>query len=229
MTPAQKNNIFQVISEKELDWIDFSDENIERNGNSIGSKIIHLRTSFYFEFYFVETYEGMAFGEWRITHTPGVSYKPKELYIFITSWERLIEIFQGWLVILKNEIDSQSLLDKMFSYQVSFKENMDRDGFSDQPFSEEESETIRLQLDAFKIEVNNLHAFDTEVSQINQKIDYLIDRLNKKYPRIDMINICVSTAFQLLVSEGLEITKSSIFIERVKLLFHMITGGKFLN
>ncbi len=229
MTPAQKNNIFQVISEKELDWIDFSDENIERKGNSIGSKLIHLRTGFYFEFYFVETHEGMAFGEWRITHTPGVNYKPKELHIFIISWEKLIEIFQAWLLILKNEIDSQSFLDKMFSYQILFKENMNREGFSDQPFSEEESDTIRLQLDAFKIEVNNLHVLETEISQINQKIDYLIDRLNKKYPKIDMINIYVSTAFQLLVSEGLEIAKSPIFIERVKLLFHLITGGKFLN
>lgn len=229
MTPAQKNKIFKVISEKELDWIDFSDENIESKGNSIGSKLIHLRTGFFFEFYFVETHEGMAFGEWRITHTPGRDYKPKELYLFVTSWEKLIEIFQVWLVLLKNEIDSQSFLDKLFSYQISFKENINRDIFSDQPFSDEESKTIRLQLEAFKIEVNNLQALDTEISQINQKIDYLIDRLNKKYPKIDMINIYVSTAFQLLVSEGLEIAKSPIFIERVKLLFHLITGGKFLN
>lgn len=230
MIPSQKKRICEVISELEFDWLDFSTEDIEDKADLIGSKLLHIPTDLYFEFYYNKNFEGLEVGPWRVYHSPGENYKPRDSHpAFNHTWEHVIKLLKAWLKLLKNEIDSQSFIDKMFAYQISGKENLNNGGLFDQPFSEDDSQIIRMQLNAFKTEMVDIENYGAEIAQINQKIDYLIDRLDKKYPKIDWINIFVSTVFQLLVSEGLEIAKSSVFIERVKLLFHLITGGKFLN
>ncbi len=230
MTPSQAKSIYETITENELDWTLFIEDKTSSDENESNvTRIIHSPTGLYFQFSYSDAYENLDIGPWGVVHTPGKDFRPKDSHLaFIKSWNQVISFLKSWLKILKQEIIAQAFIDRMLTYKIDLKDFSKQTGVVDELFTEEEKKIIIGQLNTFKDETNKLSFPKHEIEEINQKIDYLIDRLEKNYSKVDWTNIFVSIILSTMVTEGLEIVKSPLFVDKIKSLFHIITGGYFL-
>lgn len=231
MTPSQKKRLFEMISSQELDWRQFIEMPIDDNEGKIISKISHSPTGMYFQYTYSAIFENLEVGPWGIIHTPGKNLKPIDSHLgFIRTWKQVEYIFKDWLSLLKHEIVSQSFITQILSASIDLKDFSERNGSINQPFSEAEKVLIKTELESFKLSVSHdLASFGSEIDEINEKIDYLIDRLEKNFSKVDWTNIFISISLSTMLNEGLQIVKSPEFISLIKTLFHFLTRGQFLN
>lgn len=230
MTASQKKKIYEVLSQQELNLTDFSEKKVPIEDGLIASQLYHSPTGLYFQFSYNEMFEGLEAGPWQVIHTPGGNYRPIASHLgFISTWQHVISLLKDWIYLLKQEIDSQSFIDKMLTHQINLKDFSYQSEAIEEPFTEQEKTVIRAHLNSFIDDIKKLDFSQSEIKEINQKVDYLIDRLDKNYSKIDWINIFISIILATVTSEGLEIVKSPDFIENIKSLFHLITGGSFLD
>ena len=180
MIPSQKKKIYEVISEQELDWTNFSEENIDIVNETDVIRLLHKPTNFYFQFSYNINYEHLPVGPWSIEHTPGSSYKPQDFHVgFIKSFEQVIDKFKNWLQLLKKEIEIKSSLDSILNYNINLKDFDNKLIRYDESFTIQEKDMIKNLLTNFKEDINKPEFLEIEIGEINNKIDYLIDRLEK--------------------------------------------------
>jgi hypothetical protein len=230
MTGSQKKKLFEIISSHELDWTQFAVTSIDGAKDEHISKISHSVTEMYFQFSYNPDYEGKIMGPWKITHTPGANFKPIESHLsFINSWKEVEKIFIDWLLLLKLELESQSFFNQIISSKLNFNGFFYANYLIDEEFSEPEKTVIKKELENFKLSIGRLHSVESDIYEINEKVNYLIDRLDKNFSKVDWTNIFISTIISTMFNEGLQIVKTPEFIYLTKSLFHFLTRGLYLN
>jgi len=227
MTPNQKKTFYEIITSNDLNWNEFS-EKVDVRSEVEYPRMVHTSTSLYFEFNFDANYQHLDVGGgWTATLAPGENNTPKEFRMRMNSWDQIKDLITIWVGRLKKEIESYNFLNELESFRERFGNLKTSNFLTEEKFSDSDKQFIKDQLSIFKKEVRlqNGTVQEEKINFIDAKINYLIDRLEKNYSKIDWVNIFIGTIFSLIVTEGIEILKEPSVLKHLKFLFQTLVGG----
>ncbi len=232
ITPKQKKSFQENLTGKKIKWSEFGEITIPKNDvHQEYQRLVHKPTELFFGFYHNEIFQSLHpnIGGWHVQFTPGENNTPIASRPAIKNWEAVMELFNTWSELLKLEIEAYDFLDKLSEFSITQSEPTTFPVDIEQLFKPSEETFIKEQLQQFGEKISGLNLLPEQLSELSIKLDYLNSRLDKKYPKVDWLNIFVGTVFSTLSSIGMENMKDPNVIEHLKLLFHTITGGRFLK
>ncbi|QSE98702.1 hypothetical protein [Fulvivirga lutea] len=232
ITPKQKKSFQENLTAKNIKWGEFGVVTISENDDHQEyQRLVHNPTELFFGFYHNEIFQSLYpdIGGWYVEYSPGSNNTPIASHPTVKNWEAVMELFDTWSELLKLEIEAYDFLDKLKEFSRSQSEINNLPTDAEQQFEPSEEIFIKEQLDHFSEKVSKLNLLPEQLSEINLKLDYLNSRIDKKYPRVDWLNIFVGTIISTLSGVGMENLKDPSVIEHLKILFHTITAGRFLK
>ena len=233
ITPIQKKTFHKILVANDIDWEQFDEIIIPKTDDHIEySRLVHKPSELFFGFYHNEIFDSLYpnIGGWYVEFSPGERNVPLSSHPTVKGWEGVIELIKVWADLIKNEIAAFDFLNQLNKYHEAKIINQGVFEINKEDiFQKEEEVFIRNQLSEFNKKIEKLDIVQTQLIEIQKRIEYLNSRLDKQYPKVDWINIFVGTLVGSLTTEGIESIKDPNVIEHLKLLFHTVTSGRFLQ
>ncbi|WP_339810615.1 hypothetical protein [uncultured Imperialibacter sp.] len=230
LAPKQKKELAEIVLSNSIDWNHFDEVQVENAGKEY-IRLIHKPTGLFFELFhdvlFERAHQNM--GGWHVYFTPGSDYSAYSSIELIKGWDNVKTIFKSWIALLLDEIQANEFLNEIKELAAT---QTDKSDFSETKLlSENEVSRLTAELHSLKQNIDSLqHENQRVVQSLEKKIDYLINRVDKKYPKIDWVNLAMGTIVSMLSSEAGDFIKShpEIF-DQIKIFFHLVSNGKFLK
>jgi len=221
MTEKQKIQFYEKVSQKNLVWDDFLFESLTPDRDSeIITRINFGKTNYYFQYIFNELTVELEVGGWLVEYTPGDNSQPIKSLLNHHSFSDVLKDFDDWLNNLIEEIEAKKFLESLNGIQIGIKNVFNSQISNDELFSEIEVKSITGILNEFRQQINSVISNDEQIKNINQKLDYLIERT--KYPKIDWLNIFVSTIIQFSIQGAIVVVSNWDLVIKLKDLFYNV-------
>ncbi|CAD5254342.1 MULTISPECIES: hypothetical protein [unclassified Imperialibacter] len=230
LTPKQEKELAEIVLSNSIDWGNFEEVQVANAGKEY-SRLIHKPTGLFFEIFHDVLFETVHqnMGGWHVYFTPGNDYSAYSSFELIKGWDNVKIIFKSWIALLQDEIQASEFLDDIQEFASTPTEKFD---FSeDVLLNEDEVSQLTTELLLLKQKIESLQGENQMVVQsLEAKIDYLISRVDKKYPKIDWINLAMGTIVSMFSSEASDFIKSHPeLFDHIKFFFHLVSNGKFLK
>lgn len=232
ITPNQRKSFYKIITDNNILWEDFNEVEISKKDHQPEYvKLVHLPTGLYFGFYHNALFERLQphIGAWYVEFTPGEKNTPYFSKATNKDWKTVLNYFKKWVKLLNSELEAHSFLSQL----EYFKKTLNTSSYTlaeyGTQFDNFEENYIRQELQELKDKIKELDLLREDSQKIQLKIDYLTDRLEKKYPKIDWLNIFIGTVVSSLTDGSFELIKEHSFIEHLKLIFNTLTNNRFLK
>ena len=229
LNPKQKKLFYDIFTLNDISWNDFEEIQVELEGlPHDGINLIHKPTQLFFLFGYNSLSPTYGSGRWMVSFAPGQNNIPQTTIPSIISWDEVLRNFHIWVKMLKEQIEAHIFMEAVQQYKDSVN-SYTLDFSMEEPFKPNEEAFIKEQLLLIQDKLKDLDPLKEQVEIINSRITYLINRLDKKFPKVDWLNIFVGTIMSTMATEGIDLAKDPTIMDSIKLLFHTLSGGKFLN
>lgn len=225
ITPIQKKSFHDILVSVGIDWKQFKENIIARTDfHTEYPRLVHKATELFFGFRNNE-----ISGNWYVEFSPGENNRTLSSYPITRDWDGVIQLFKVWAELMKREIDAYDFLNQLKKFNENQIRSQGLYDINEDKFAKEEEDFIRSQLSEFGQRIIKIDLVQNQLSEIQKRIEYLNSRLDKKYPKIDWLNIFVGTIMSTLTAEGMESLKDPSVMDNLKLLFHTVTSWRFLK
>jgi len=210
----QKNAIYKIISENDLNPNEFTWGNVEYEiGNSLGmvSEFICSKITCRQKHYFIFNTDGTHF---KPNFSPGFDQKTTYINNDYLTWKGAIKIFEKWLSVLKIEISEPDLWADLEKYKPTIGVDFDSDG--EGKFSYEDVKNIETQLGYIKNKLNESFALnESHNKRIDNQLEYLVESAKRQNIR-DWRNIAIATFFNIMVIIAISPDKMPLYWQIIR-------------
>jgi hypothetical protein len=210
---SQKNLLFDYIEEYDL-----SPSLFELQKFTSDNRQDTFRINFKTSDYFFDIFQG-TWNNYSIIYSPGDNII--ESTIDNISWQSVCNNFLIWLQNLKNELEMPDKWEQLLQEEQFF--NTPDDEELNIKYNYQEILQIETSFNKLKEELKKLKLSPVESSNINKKLDYILER-SKFLGKVDWKNIAIGTftgiAGNLAISHPPETVE--LFVKLVKLSFKTI-------
>lgn len=225
ITPNQNKSFRDILVSVDIDWGQFEERIMPRTDyHAEYPRLVHKTTELFFGFRNNE-----VSGNWYVEFSPGDNNKTLSSYPITKDWAEVIKLFKAWSELMKREIEAHNFLNQLKKFSENQIGGQGLYDINENKFEKEEEDFIKNQLSEFGQKIEKIDSIQNQLSEIQKHIEYLNSRLDKKYPKVDWLNIFVGTIVSIITAEGMENLKDPSVVENLKLLFHTITQRRFLK
>lgn len=233
ITPNQKKAFYDILTAKGLDWDEFIENLVpETEDHQEYPRLFHRHSDLFFGFYHNLIFESLhpEIGGWYVEHRPGQNNMPLASFPTVKGWEEVLKLFRQWADLMLVEISSYNFFKDIKEFQEDLKNiNLYKTIKREEPLTSKEEKFIRNQLKIFEEKLEKTDLIEEHLISLKQKFDYLNQRLDKKYPKIDWLNIFIGTIVSIIAIESIEAYKETGIMENLKELFYTIIKMNLLH
>lgn len=219
---TQRNSILALISKLELNPLDFDFLEVESNmvRGCVVTKMVHVKTGYYFTFDFSPKRNDERYIEYFPT-TDGTKKTGYE-----SQWPYLMTEVYDWLDTIKTEITTEDLWEyfltgrKLFENESSYK-------LTNELFKHQEQEYISAELCKIKKQIIENYKLTGEAKRLTEeRFDYLDESL-KRLGHKDWIYTAIGVSFTIAMSLPPE-TAKTIWTILLNFISRFLGGGTYL-